>query len=403
MNAGPQPVAGRNRKRLAWLGLVVVALALVEVGTRVRLAVDGRAWDSDGGRASAVQALAESRRRAPAGMATSAGAADPARSVLHPYFARDTLAHREALRRAVELDTGADAASGFDVVVLGGTEAARFAASDAQALLERLRVDPRLAGRTPRLWNEARGQFKQPQQVSVLAYVLASGVEPELVISLDGPGDIALCLDNGRAGSHPVYPARELWALRVGRPVDDPERLAALLAWRRAELQVERTARRQAGFFAVHSAFVGSLGASKLAREIELSRAALANVDAVGARSSGDFVVTGPKHPAADDAILRTAARAWFEGAFTNAGICRERDTAYVHVLLATPDAGAGGDTPVGRGFGLLHSALGRLATRGVAVVDGEQARRDGRARAEVLAERCFTELDAVAARAAKR
>lgn len=402
MSSDPALGARRIRRRFAWLALAVVgALALVEVGTRVRLAVDGRAWDADAARAHAEQALAESRARAPAGVATSAGAGDPARSVLHPYFARDTLAHREALQRAVELDTGGDAASGFDVVVLGGTEAARFAASDAQALLERLRADPRLAGRTLRLWNEARDEFKQPQQVSVLAYVLASGVEPELVISLDGPGEIALALDNGRAGSHPVYPARDLWALRVGRPIDDPERLAALLAWRRAELQVERRARRQTGFFAVHSSFVGSLGAAKLADEIELARAALANVDAVAARSSGDFVVTGPKHPAVDDAILRTAARAWFEGALTNAGICRERGTAYVHVLLATP--GEGGDTPVERGLGMLRSALGRLATHGVAVVDGDRAQRDGRALSEVLAERCVAELDAVAARAARR
>jgi hypothetical protein len=87
----------------------------------------------------------------------------------------------------------------------------------------------------------AHGGYKQPQQLMTLAWLLARGAAPDVVINLDGFNEVTLPrLENLPEGVHPLYP--RAWEYRT-QGVSDPRfhRLLGEAAWlerRRAALAV---------------------------------------------------------------------------------------------------------------------------------------------------------------------
>jgi hypothetical protein len=55
--------------------------------------------------------------------------------------------------------------------------------------------------------NFAHAAFKQPQQLTRVAYLFAFGYRPDVVIELDGFNETALAFENGRTLTHPLYPS----------------------------------------------------------------------------------------------------------------------------------------------------------------------------------------------------
>ncbi|MCE9594182.1 MAG: hypothetical protein K8S98_08310 [Planctomycetes bacterium] len=354
--------------RLAWVsGLLLAAFVAVELAFRGWLAFEKRAWDSDATRARIERSLAGADEHG----AKTSRASEDAATVLHPFFARDTRAARKELDRALEFTSSAEGTLAFDVVVFGGAAAADFATNRVGPLTEALRADPRYAARPIRVWNQARAGFKQPQQANALAYLLDAGVEPDLVLVIDGVEDLTIALRNGRAGTHPVYPSTESWGSRLGRPLNDPARLQAVLAARQSEQRMRSWARTSLSLGLAHSACLGTFVVDELERRLAEVNAAQRHVDDVGTRELDDRAAVGPRHAGDDIAIVRTATRAWFEGALSMWAMCRERGIAYVHVLETAPhDA----DVALAQGERSLAGGLRELEKRGVPIVDARAA-----------------------------
>jgi hypothetical protein len=68
-------------------------------------------------------------------------------------------------------------------------------------------------GATVKLLNYAHATFKEPQQLTRIAYLFAFGYRPDLVIELDGFNETALAYENARSRTKPALSQRA----RVGR------------------------------------------------------------------------------------------------------------------------------------------------------------------------------------------
>ena len=124
------------------------------------------------------------------------------------------------------------------VGVFGGSVAMVFSFQGRRVLVPALA--PLAGSRGVVLQSYAHGGYKQPQQLMTLAWLLARGEAPDLVINLDGFNEITLPrVENLDGGVNPFYP--RAWEHRVRGAAVDPafRRLigeASYLERRRAEL-----------------------------------------------------------------------------------------------------------------------------------------------------------------------
>ncbi|MCC6407798.1 MAG: hypothetical protein IT453_11570 [Planctomycetes bacterium] len=349
-----QTAAIGRRGALFKLALVlggIAALAFVlEIGARIRARLAGAPWDAAAARRELTHALesfaADAATETAPGVADSAldskGAAPDtaglvdAHQALHPYLGFDDLRMHERLRAAIEASRSPD---GFDVLVEGGTVAADFVGAGSERLSELLRAAPDFPGGANgpvRVWCEARAEFKQPQQANALACALAAGLEPELVITIDGFDDVAIALSNVAAGTHPLYPSAARWNVLAGNPTGDVRTLDRLIELRRRRARVAAFAERALARHVELSALAGSLALGKLHELRAEADAALAELDAAFKTFREGSAERGPKFTGSTDDALRCAVEAWGEGAFSMWSLCRARGIAYVHVLQPT-------------------------------------------------------------------
>jgi hypothetical protein len=134
--------------------------------------------------------------------------------VIHPYLG---YVPRDHLRGRLGVSaSGTRAATADEVVVaiVGGSVAQQFAADGLPRLLDRLRELPRFRGKTLVPFRAAAGGHKQPQQLMLVAYLMALGERLDIVINLDGFNDVALYpTEDAPAHVFPAYPRR--WHRRV--------------------------------------------------------------------------------------------------------------------------------------------------------------------------------------------
>lgn len=103
------------------------------------------------------------------------------------------------------------------VVVAGGSLAGLQVERDGDQLLRGIPELPRFRGRRVRLLNLGMGGYKQPQQLQLLTYLLSLGMEPDLVLLLDGFNEVALPgPDNLAKGVTGHFPRG--WDLLAGGP-----------------------------------------------------------------------------------------------------------------------------------------------------------------------------------------
>lgn len=103
------------------------------------------------------------------------------------------------------------------VAVFGGSLAAGLYRQARPVLLRQLAS----AGKPVETINFAKGGYKQPQQLLILAYMLSLGIELDVVVNVDGFNEVAIPpAENVPRGVYPFYP--RMWQRRA-RDVIEPE------------------------------------------------------------------------------------------------------------------------------------------------------------------------------------
>ncbi len=215
--ATPDSQLPRSRK-IAFAGLAaVLAVAAIETGAALLLGFSQGGWPSlaeVAARRGAVLEGEEDPGRAP--LATGRFGV---RETLHPYlgFAQEPGAAGDADPRAAVPASGSvlpleerlffePAAERVVIAVLGGSVADIVAAGGAGLAAELRKVD-RFADQEIAVVSLAQGGFKQPQQLTLLAYALALGAHFDLVLNVDGFNEVVLpAAELVPRGVFPFYP-----------------------------------------------------------------------------------------------------------------------------------------------------------------------------------------------------
>ncbi len=255
----------------------------------------------------------------------------------------------------------------LDIFVVGGSVAAQVG-SYLNGFLEQVTPpDSRLAARTVRVFNNGRGGFKQPQQLNLVAYLIALGCRPDVVINVDGFNEVALGAFNAFQGANPLQPSLGHWggAMTPVQVPDPRERelvVDVVMARRRAEELLE-TVRR---WGLTRSAITGSLALRAIGRTRERifqAQEAYQRYLSSGARNPAVF---GPALEDDGEAGTNASAACWYESSRMLRAVCEARGIDSVHLLQPTlHDAGSKPLTDEEVRTGSAHSTWIEGARRG--------------------------------------
>lgn len=246
--------------------------------------------------------------------------ANPAKPRVNAYgfFGREPLATRRPDRLLV--------------AVLGGSVADLLVEHAGATLAARLESTPPYRGRRVELINLALGGYKQPQQLLVLATLLALGAQFDLVIELDGFNEIDGAKDNQQDGVNPYFPYT--WNLHARQSLPSE----ALVHVGRAEHARRRRAalRRWFGRWPLsRSAFCLTLwDVLDQRQEADLRRETMA-LRQIMAATNLTPQQTGPPMPAVADeeGLYREYAEVWARASLEMSALCAGFGIRYVHFL----------------------------------------------------------------------
>ncbi len=229
----------------------------------------------------------------------------------------------------------------FRILVLGGSVAANFAFLGKQRLIETLERDPRLAGRSIEFFMYARPSHKQPQQLLAAGVLLSAGLEPDLVLNLDGFNELAIAARNAELGVHPLQPTAGQW-LPLLEGTRRPETLALTARAFTAREQLSESVDAALASPRLSSALLGPGVVARVQEQRgRLVAASDALVQAVASREDVPAALTGPAVPPTAER-LATCVGLWRESSRGLAGLCEAHGIPYLHVLQPTlHDAGS--------------------------------------------------------------
>ena len=377
-------------QRRLFLGLISLlsAMALAEGATRLWLKVEGRSYE----RASAEQAIRSTLDAVSgltAGVLTEASAPGKRRGPeyeLQPYsgYVHRTVAMRTA--KIVERFRSEEKKDAYVVVAQGGSVAAGFQGEGLEILLKSLADSGATGGREVRVYGLSVPGYKQPQQLTQLAYLLSQGCHPDMVLNLDGLNELRIGSSNLRAGLEPSFPSRGHWGSLLAAQEIDGTGLDDLLRIHQAQQETLELGKRILERGDCASALTGTLALSRLARSQE--QWALAQADLIDSRTErqkSKGSVGYKANPKGRDAVLEAVA-CWKRSSLAMHQLCEARGIRYVHVLQPTlHDEGSKAMTEeerrvgidkdglhpaVVRGYPLLREALAELRNRGVEALD---------------------------------
>ncbi len=383
------------RKFLLLIASTLVAVLLAEGGTRVLLRARGSPYTAAGAERELDELLSLMTTVCPETPAESVGGEEEEEGlhyVVHPYTAFTLGANLEVQETAVRHFRAEQGPGDFDVFVLGGSVASIFCGKKGafEWLQTRLEADPRLAGRRVNLFRLAIPGYKQPQQLTTLAYMLSRGCRPELVINLDGLNEVRQGVRNANLGVQPTWPSIGHWASVTGTGGLDAAGVELLVDvgvdQRAARAQVGRARR----FGLMHSALLGRLVLSRLRSTRddwhEAQQRFVAHV--VEGRNEARSRPFGIEAEATG--ALEESVACWYESSLAMHDLCTPLGIRYVHLLQPTlhdegskplteeeqrKGLGEGGyDERVKQGYLLLREAGARLAAKGVAAHDLSRA-----------------------------
>jgi hypothetical protein len=378
------------------LGALLFALSLVlcELGARGWMRFRGSPYDR-----ARVERSLQDAAAAIADFAPEFGRPKPRAThrapigVLHPFtgseLAHDTggvLAH---FRNGVP-------ANEYSVVIVGGSVAFDIAISVRDVLEQAL--ERALPGRVVHVLNYAHPAYKEPQQLTRLAYLLSFGYRPDAVINIDGFSEIAVAYENAIQGTNPSYPSFSTWGELVqSSGAWSPAELDSMLALRHWRDSAREFATR-ALKWNLHDSCIGGLAIQArldtlLRRRSELDAALHRSQARFGSSTGMNRQVNGPEfmHGAAD--VFDECARNWYESVLSIQALCEARNITYLHVLqptlydpgskpmsaeeLALPSGPVVWKEAIAAGYPILRARAAVLERSGVHFLDASQAFAD--------------------------
>ncbi len=389
------PITVRRRRALALCVGFVAALLVAELACRIDAFFPGSHYASNSARLyfearATPHAAAEMR---------AYGRPDPqlsekdAQPFVHPFAGWSNIA-TDDFAAVMARETALRDEKFFDLLILGGSVAGNFAGSGSVQLARMLEADPRLAGRSVRVWGFARPSYRAPQPLAWCQWLLALGARPDAVLIVDGFNEVAMSLENARLGIHPAYPAFNYWSPLVSGSSFDPETLdlvADVRIARREQLRVAEQA-RDWGFH--RSALLTRVGESRVrAARVELDRVAALLRARQNAGAADDVSLRGPPFVGDDRAAVELAVGCWASAARSLHAVCAERGIPCLQIVQPTlADAGSKRQTDdeqrrsaaidawqdsVAIGYPMLRERARELSADGLHVVDATRAFAD--------------------------
>lgn len=335
---------GGSKKFAVALAVFAASLAIAEVGLRwsTTPAFDG-ARELEHARL-AVDSLEGARwnpRARNSGEPVKAGA-EPAEKdrqsglLLHPFYGFDTAGSDSITSREAASFAGANAKKSIDILILGGSVAGAFGNECANALEDALKELPIWKERGVRVYNSARGGFRQPQQLHQLEYLLAIGYKPDIVIELDGFNEVGIGVANARVGVHPIMPSIAHWRQVASAMPLGPRGLDAIVTVRLEQRTSQRILARAESLGLFHSAIATRFTQILLER----SRARYSNAsqayEAELLRQEEQSLLVGPTFDGSDDDAIKLSSEIWYRSSLEMDAICRLWNIRYVHLLQPT-------------------------------------------------------------------
>ncbi|MEM6672195.1 MAG: hypothetical protein AAF726_05090 [Planctomycetota bacterium] len=359
----------------------VAALAAAEFADRVWRKSNGQPYDRTEFDKHLVRSLDKTRAYVPA-----EGGPNEDEAHLHPY-AGSEIGHDPGdvlatFRSGVPDDV-------YTIVVVGGSVAVGWSV-DSEAFQARLVADPRFAGKRVQVLSYAHAAYKQPQQLTRLAYLLSFGYRPDAVINLDGFNEIANGYKYAEGGMHPLYPSFPVWAGVLLKRTYNEEALALLYQIRSLHAKARRL---------VYGAIERGWTASSLAGRLVENRLLLINSSRsrlqaqlyeahakARAEKGENRELLGPPFEGGLESALDLSVTNWVESSRSIQALCEARGIYYLHCLqptlldpgskpLSTAEKSLGPGPPLWRegieaGYPRLRTEGARLAEEGVAFVD---------------------------------
>ena len=318
-------------KRILFSFLTVLAvLVIVEVGAALLLGMSQGNWPS----------LGQTATRRDAVLGGEADLSDPVAAaadrlqtphVLHPYlgFTRDPEAGAARSWKAPEEELFFEPSSDRVVIAVLGGSVADIAAVGGSGLAMELRKVDRFSNREIAVISLAQGGFKQPQQLTLLGYLLAMGAHFDVVINLDGFNEVALpSHELMPRGVFPFYPRG--WDQRLA-PLDSEVQRGAAIA--RRDRQRRRDLARRFSTWPRRAGYTLALTWHALDRQLARSIAA-SEQSLLQTQSDVTYGTHGPRRNYDSSAEMHEdLARFWYRSSLQIHHLCRGQGIEYHHFL----------------------------------------------------------------------
>lgn len=223
----------------------------------------------------------------------------------------------------------------YFIGIFGGSVSARFSAEASAHFVERLKEAPFFRDKEIKVLNFGSGGYKQPQQLLILNYYLATGQVLDMVINIDGFNEVALSRLNQERGIDLAMPSAD-HILPIANLLDTatltPERVQALARIYRYRDQINRLEARVlraplAAVWFVQEQWRRILSAG-------LSQEMLAYQGLASGSSEQSLFYVYPATGRLDDAALyESIAGLWANASLMMSQALRSRDIPYYHFL----------------------------------------------------------------------
>jgi hypothetical protein len=217
------------------------------------------------------------------------------------------------------------------IAVFGGSVAGQLVKVGGDVLRDQLAAEGGFRGRRIEVIDLALGGYKQPQQLLVLATLLALGAQFDVVVNLDGFNEIDGSKDNLQDGVNPFFPYS--WNLHARQALDSD---AAVHVANADAIRSRRDALRAwfARWPVAHSVFLLTLWDVLDQRQEAALRAETAALREVAAGKSLTLQQSGPRVGFADDESMYVEyAEVWARSSIEMSLLCGGFGIRYFHFL----------------------------------------------------------------------
>jgi hypothetical protein len=217
------------------------------------------------------------------------------------------------------------------VAIFGGSLADQVFYMGKDRIIGRLAESPRFADKNIRVISTALGGYKQPQQLNVLAFMLARGARYDYVVNIDGFNELDSSLENFYDGISPFFPHN--WKLHARRGLN-PQAMIRL-----GKIEIIRERRRQlratfSNFLLRRMTFTLALWDMLDARELAELRKETKELGEILSASKLPPRVAGPPHDyQAEEDALADLVEVWAMSSLEMDAICDRLGLHYLHFL----------------------------------------------------------------------